>query len=124
MPAIFIVDDDHDILQPLELWFQMKEYNVFTFDNSKNLIDNITREKPDIILLDIMLKGEDGRYLCRKIKETVPYPVKVLLFSASPGALLSYEDNFADGIINKPFDMEDVYQKCRKLLTVKHGWFS
>lgn len=123
MPAIFIVDDDHGILQPLEIWFKLKEYIVYTFDSSYNLIDNIKREHPDIVLLDVMLRGDDGRYLCRKIKELVPFSVKVLLFSAHPSALLTYEDSFADGIVNKPFNLEDLDRKCKKLLTVKRGWF-
>ncbi len=123
MPAIFIVDDDYDILLSLEAWFSRKNYTVTTFDNARYLIKNILQDKPDLVLLDVNLKGEDGRYICRDIKEQVPYPVKVLLFSANPLALLTYEDSYADGIINKPFELEALEEKCRKLLAVHHKWY-
>lgn len=123
MPAIFIVDDDHAILQPLELWFRLKNYKVQTFQSGHNLIESIKSERPDIVLLDIMLHDEDGRHLCRNIKESINYPVKVLLFSANSAALLTYEDHSADGIINKPFQMKDLEQKCNRLLSLKRSWF-
>ena len=123
MPTIFIVDDDYDILLSLKAWFERKEYTVATFEEGRNLISHIIELKPHLVLLDINLKGEDGRYVCRDIKEQVPYPIKVLLFSANPLALLTYQDNLADGIVHKPFDLEALEEKCRKLLAVNHKWF-
>ncbi len=123
MPAIFIVDDDHDILFSLNRWFSLKNYVVHTFSNGSGLVDHILNNRPDIVLLDVMLNGEDGRHLCRDIKERAHYPVKVILFSANPVALLTYQDSYADGIINKPFELDALEDKCRKLLQVSRRWY-
>ncbi len=123
MPAIFIVDDDYDILFSLNAWFSHKNYVVHTFSNGNGLISNILQKRPDLVLLDVMLQGEDGRALCRAIKEQAHYPVKVLLFSADPLSLLTYQDSYADGIINKPFELEALEDKCRKLLQVSRRWY-
>lgn len=123
MASIFIVDDDHDILLSLNTWFTFKAYQVKTFQNGKDLLPNIVQYKPDLVLLDVMLQGEDGRFLCRDIKEQAHYPVKVLLFSANPMALLSYQYDYADGIINKPYDLVSLEAKCRKLINTKHKWY-
>lgn len=123
MPAIFIVDDDYDILFSLEAWFKTKNYAVHSFSNGTNLVDRILQYRPDLVLLDVMLNGEDGRSLCRDIKEQTHYPVKVLLFSADPLSLLTYQDSFADGIINKPFELSELEDKCRKLLSVSRRWY-
>ncbi len=123
MPTIFIVDDDYDILLSLKAWFERNKYTVTTFEDGRNLISNILELKPYLVLLDINLKDEDGRSVCRDIKEQVHYPIKVLLFSANPLALLTYQDNLADGIVHKPFDLEALEEKCRKLLADHHKWF-
>ena len=123
MPAIFIVDDDYDILFSLDTWFKLKNYVVQTFSNGNGLVNNILQNRPDLVLMDVMLNGEDGRSLCRDIKEQAKYPVKVLLFSADPMSLLTYQDSYADGIINKPFELDALEDKCRKLLSVSRRWY-
>lgn len=123
MPTIFIVDDDADILLSLQAWFSRKNYTVVTFENGRNLISNIMQSKPGLVLMDINLRGEDGRSLCRDIKAQAQYPIKVLLLSADPIALLTYEFSYADGIVNKPFDLEALETKCRKLMAVHRKWY-
>ncbi len=116
MASVFIVDDDEDILDSLSIFFSKRQYTVTSFLSGANLLEEIEEKRPDLLMLDINLQGQDGRRICREIKETVKYPIKILLASANPVALLSYEYNYADGIINKPFTLSDLEGKCRKLL--------
>ncbi len=116
MPSVFIVDDDEDILDSLSIFFTKRNYIVTLFLSGANLPEEVNQKKPDLLLLDINLKSHDGRSICREIKETVKYPIKILLASANPMSLLSYEYNYADGIINKPFTLSELEGKCRKLL--------
>lgn len=122
MPAIFIVDDDTDILVSLESFFKKKNFGVKTFSNGHYLMDAIRQDKPELILLDINLHGEDGRSICYDIKMSISNAVKVLLISADPIALLGYEHSYADGIINKPFAFADLERKCNNLLPHKRTW--
>lgn len=117
MPLVFVVDDDEETLDSLRIFFNRRNYEVSVFADTKTLLQEVTDRKPELIMLDINLQGEDGRNLCQLIKETVKYPVKILLASADPMALLSYQYSYADGIINKPFHLNDLEVKCKKLLS-------
>ncbi len=122
MPAVFIVDDDKDILISLESFFRNKNFGVKTFINGHYLMDAIRQDKPELVLLDINLNKEDGRTICYDIKTSGSGNVKVLLISADPIALLNYEYSYADGIVNKPFAFADLERKCNNLLTRKRTW--
>ena len=122
MPGIFIVDDDKDILFSLESFFRKKNFGVKTFSDGHYLLDAVKQHKPELILLDINLTHEDGRSICYDIKTSTIHHTKVLLISADPIALLSYEQSYADGIINKPFAFDDLERKCNILLPRKRTW--
>lgn len=122
MPGIFIVDDDADILLSLENFFRKKNFGVKTFSDGRYLMDAIRQDKPELILLDINLNKEDGRTICYDIKTSASGNIKILLISADPIALLSYEQSYADGIINKPFAFADLERKCNNLLLHKRTW--
>lgn len=122
MPAIFIVDDDKDILVSLESFFRKKNFGVKTFSDGHYLMDAIRQDKPELVLLDINLTNEDGRSICYDIKTSTSGDVKVLLISADPIALLNYEYSYADGIVNKPFAFAELERKCNNLLINKRSW--
>lgn len=122
MPAVFIVDDDTDMLTSLESFFKKKNFGVKTFSNGHYLLDAIRQDKPELILLDINLVNEDGRSICYDIKTSASTDVKVLLISADPIALLNYEYSYADGIVNKPFAFAELERKCDNLLIRKRTW--
>jgi DNA-binding response OmpR family regulator len=116
MPKIFIVDDDKDILVMVNSWSRNKDYDIITFSNADNLLMDVLQFKPDIVVLDIKLKGQDGRLICRALKASVPFPLKIILFSGDPIALLTYHEHYADGILNKPFEFEDLENKFKQHL--------
>ncbi len=113
MRKLFIVDDDYDILLSLSMWFKKMGYDVATFENSKTMFSALQQTNPDLILLDINLQGEDGREICRQFKTTSDSPCPVILFSANYPALESYKERFADGILHKPFDLQEALQMVK-----------
>lgn len=116
MPFVFVVDDDEDILDMLKTWFIQRQYEVETFSSGNGLLEAVEAKKPDLIMMDIRLQGQSGLNLSRDIKENVKYPVKILLASGDPAALLSYQYGYADGIVHKPFILSELEGKIRKLL--------
>ena len=106
--SLFIVDDDYDILFSLEHWFTKKGYAVSVFNHSNDLFAALRKSVPDMILLDINLHGEDGREICCRIKKDYNLNPPVILFSANPSALENYQDYSADGILHKPFDLQQI----------------
>ena len=116
MRTLFIVDDDYDILLSLSMWFRKMGYAVDTFENARNLFAALQQTVPDLILLDINLQGEDGRDICKQIKTNITSNCPVILFSANYPALEGYSDRYADGILHKPFDLQEALQMVKSHL--------
>jgi DNA-binding response OmpR family regulator len=119
MSKILVVDDDVDILSVMELLLTMKGFEVEVAAKGDNAFPKVKSFKPDIILLDVLISGQDGRIICRKLKsnnETRHIPV--IMFSAHPGAAASISDYGADDFIAKPFDVTHLLQKVNRQLTI------
>ena len=112
MPKILVVDDDSDILSVMETLLTMKGFEVEGIANGGHIFPIIETFKPDIILLDVLISGQDGRTICKKLKsnnETRLIPV--IMFSAHPGAAAAIAEYGADDFIAKPFDVANLLQK-------------
>ena len=71
---------------------------------------------PDIVLLDVFIRQLDGREICRELKgDTESSHLPVLLMSADPRALKNYQECFADGAIDKPFDLPELLRQIKFL---------
>ena len=119
MSRILVVDDDLDILSVIEILLTMKGFEVAVTSKGQNTFPKIETFKPDIILLDVLISGQDGRVICRNLKsndETRHIPV--IMFSAHPGAAASIAEYGADDFIAKPFDVNDLLAKVNKQLPV------
>jgi len=115
MQRILAVDDDKDILEVLEFILEDSGYNVRTLSEGRNLLAEIKNYDPDLILLDVMLGGLDGRELCREIKtnaETRHIPV--ILFSAGHNIARLIHQQFApNAFLEKPFDISTLLDAVR-----------
>lgn len=104
---ILIVDDDIDLLMLLERQLKKEGYETETAISLPEAEELIVYFDPHLVLLDVNIKGEDGRQLCWKIKHKPVYRVaKVLIISGfdynpTRAALFG-----ADGILPKPFNTE------------------
>jgi two-component system OmpR family response regulator len=108
MSTILILDDEEDILTILKLWFKRKGYRVHVFTDSKAMCQSFEKCSPDLVLLDINLKGEDGREVCKTIRKELQYNKPVLHFSAYYDITESSIYPCADGFIAKPLDLEEL----------------
>ena len=112
---LLIVDDDEDILEALKLVFESEEYNVKTLSKGENAYKTAVKFKPDVIILDILLSGVDGRVICKKLrvsKDTQDIPI--ILFSAYSYSKKIAETYGADDFISKPFDIQKLIDKVDK----------
>lgn len=117
MSKILLVDDSMDLLEILKFFLEEKGYEVETATNEHELITLIKSFSPDLIILDIYLRGEDGREICKELRrhEVTKY-LCVLIFSASTKALANYKQYGADGYIEKPFGLHDIVDKIESTL--------
>jgi len=121
MRTLYIVDDDYDILLSLSIWFKKMGFEAGTFENSKTLFDALKNSTPDLIILDINLKGEDGRDICKQIKTEMKIECPIILFSANYPALDNITDRCADGILHKPFDLPDLLQLVKSHVPIEEN---
>jgi DNA-binding response OmpR family regulator len=119
MAKILVVDDDTDILSVMEILLTMKGFEVQVTSKGENTFPKIASFKPDLILLDVLISGHDGRVICKKLKsdeETRNIPV--IMFSAHPGAAASIAEYGANDFIAKPFDVNNLMKKVNAQLGI------
>lgn len=100
--SLLIVEDDQKLREMLTEYFEDKEFHVTSLAEGSNASDVINTLQPDLLLLDLMLPGDDGLTICRQIRSI--YKGKILMLTAS-------DDDFdhvaaleigADDFVTKP----------------------
>lgn len=117
--SILIVDDEISILVPLKFLLEKNKYTVFLAQSGKDAFDSIARNKPDLILLDIMLPDLDGYEIFQMIRQNPLWDdIRVICLTAknrdvdvAKGLNLG-----VDAYITKPFSNADLLAKIRSLL--------
>ena len=105
---ILVVDDDPRLLHIVAMYLSIEAFDVATAGNGEDGLREVEANKPDLVILDIMMPGMDGIEMCRRIRtnpDTATIPV--LMFSA-----LSGDDDVerarlagANHLITKPFNL-------------------
>ena len=122
--SILVVDDDPGILDALRFLLEDEGYRVQTSekgDYAESLRDG-EGGLPDLIVLDVLLSGKDGRTICRKLKsqdETGNIPI--VMVSAHPDAERSVREVGADAFVAKPFSIDDLLATVASLLEARAG---
>lgn len=115
---ILIADDDADLLEALTMLFRLEGYTVSSSLTGWSIRD-IRKHSPALILLDVLLSGQDGRAICREIKsheDTQKIPV--ILISSGWDLQESVKDSCADAFREKPFDIPELLQLVKQYT----GW--
>jgi two-component system OmpR family response regulator len=73
-PTILIVEDDPEIARLVRDFLVQEGYDVETAENSKAMDIVLQRLRPDLIILDLMLPGEDGLAICRRLRAGTQFP--------------------------------------------------
>jgi len=108
---ILAVDDEQFIRRMLSITLKAKNYDVFLARNASEAVSMAIKEKPDVILLDIMMPGKDGFYALSKLKEneeTAPIPVIMLTSLGRTRDVNRALEMGAENYVMKPFEYEDL----------------
>lgn len=117
MRKILIIEDDKLIVEGLEDTLQFHDYEVVTAGNGKEGLSLFQKEKPDLIILDIMLPGVDGFEVCKKIKQTnrdIPI-IMLTARSQENDKLLGFELG-VDDYVTKPFSVKELVARVGAVL--------
>ena len=115
---LLLIDDSSDLLEVLKIYFDKKGYIVDIVSNSREIYSTINNSDPDILLMDVLLCGSDGRHICKALRESHDTRhLGIILTSASACNLEDYKAYGADDCIEKPFELPDLEQKVTSILT-------
>ena len=115
--TILIIDDEESIITALSLILEDEGYNVKTMQTGNGAMEYAKIIKPNIILLDVLLSGTDGRHVCKTFKlDLILQSIPIIMFSAHPSAKNMSVKCGADAFLAKPFETEDLLKLLKSLL--------
>jgi DNA-binding response OmpR family regulator len=116
---ILVVDDEADLVETIRFPLEMEGFNVLVSYNGEDALNQARKEKPDLILLDLMLPKLDGYKVCRLLKFDERYkhiPILMLTAKTQEKDKLIGKETGADEYITKPFDIDELIKKVKAYL--------
>jgi DNA-binding response OmpR family regulator len=116
---ILIVDDDPEIVTMLSTRLAKRGYTVSTAEDGNKALEVAKREKPDVVLLDVMMPGKSGWEVARALKnDPVTQSVKIVMVSAIGEKTneITAPIYGADAHVDKPFEFEKLEKVISGLL--------
>ena len=118
---ILLVDDEKDMVFAVKMQLEALGFEVLTAADGHEALDKARREKPDLMVLDLMLPKIDGYKVCRMLKFDKKYKhIPIIMFTArvqEHDEKLGYEVG-ADVYVTKPFEPKALIAHIQKLLSV------
>lgn len=112
---ILIVDDDPAIVESLHFVLEDSGYSVDSYENGNMLEKSFKSNRPDLILMDYLLPGDDGCTLTKKIKQKKEIQnIPVIIMSASYNIQDLVAKSGADGFLAKPYDIDQLLETIEK----------
>ena len=106
---VLILDDDLDILQICTIVLRKKGFEVFTLNNSNQVVEQVKTCRPDVILMDNWIPGPGGIEATRTLKlDTSTQDIPVIFFSANSNVTQLAQEARADYFLQKPFDISEL----------------
>ncbi|NGZ02228.1 MAG: two-component system response regulator [Nitrospira sp. WS238] len=119
MSKIVVIDDSQAELQLIESYLKAAHHTVVTCSTTDHLEEKIAAERPDLIVMDVVMPGRNGFQACRDLKNDSRFTRIPVLLCTSKG---QESDKFwgqqqgANGHVVKPFKAEDLLQAVRLAL--------
>ena len=116
---VFIADDESGFVATLKSRLEFEGFEITTAPDGKAALEQIPVEKPDLVLLDIMMPAVNGYQVCRELKEdpdTSSIPILMLTAKSQESDKFWGMEAGADDYMTKPFDMDELIKKIEALL--------
>jgi two-component system OmpR family response regulator len=115
-PHVLVVDDSADIREPLSRYLSKKGMRVSTANGGAEMRRLLKGNTFDLVVLDIMMPGEDGLSLCRMLRETTEVPVILLTAMVEETDRVVGLEIGADDSVTKPFSPRELLARIRAVL--------
>lgn len=114
--TIYIIEDDINIAELLEIALKSYNYNVFTFQNGEDAIKNLDSNSPDLIICDVMLPELDGTKIVSIIRQKEQFKsIPIIMLTAKDSEIDKIKglDAGADDYMTKPFSIMELMARIR-----------
>jgi DNA-binding response OmpR family regulator len=109
-------EDDHKQAELVRRYLEREHYTVAVVHDGRTALDEVRRQRPDLVVLDVMLPGVDGLDVCRILRRESDVPVLMLTARSTEDDLLLGLDLGADDYMTKPFSPRELMARVRTLL--------
>lgn len=116
---ILVVDDERELVMAVQIRLKQAGYEVLTACDGQEALDKAHQEKPDLIILDLMLPKMDGYKVCGLLKSDSRYAkIPIIIFTAKVQEedIKIGKEVGADEYITKPFEHQVLLDKIKELL--------
>lgn len=116
---IMIAEDEVELVKALRIRLEAEGYNCLAAYDGKEALETARREKPDLIILDLMLPKMDGYKVCGLLKKDTRYnKIPIIMFTAKAQKedMEMGKELGAEAYITKPFDPQILLAKIKELL--------
>jgi two-component system, OmpR family, response regulator RegX3 len=116
MPKILVVEDEPSLVDALEYGLQAEGFDVVVSSDGEESVRLFERERPDLVLLDLMLPGLSGTEVCRRVRATSAVPIIMLTAKDAEIDKVVGLELGADDYVTKPFSMRELSARIRAVL--------
>jgi len=113
---VLVVDDDKTLLRFLKEYLEREGYEVFIAERGLKGLRIFYDERPDLVVLDVMMPGMDGWEACARIRELSGIPILMLTAKVAESDKLRGFKLGVDDYVTKPFSLEELSARMRAIL--------
>jgi two-component system KDP operon response regulator KdpE len=115
-PVVLVVDDEQQILRAMRMSLPARGYEVRTAAGGVEALDEIRKEMPDLIILDLAMPKISGLEVCRCVRKSSSVPIIVLSAKELESDKVAALDMGADDYVTKPFGLDELLARMRAVL--------
>lgn len=115
MKHIFVVDDEKSIRDLIKLYLEKENYRVSLFESGRDVLEAFNNQKPDLLVLDIMLPESDGLEVCREIRKTSDVPIVFVSARDEEFDRILGLELGGDDYLSKPFSPRELMVRIKNI---------
>jgi DNA-binding response OmpR family regulator len=114
--TVLVVEDESSIASFVALYLKNAGYRIQSVGNGRDALERVAAEKPDLIVLDLMLPDVDGLEVCRRIRQTSDVPILMLTARDEDVDKIIGLEVGADDYLTKPFNPRELVARVKSIL--------
>ena len=116
MPKILLIDDDEKLGDLLQSFFGRFDLDLITAQEPETGLEELAAQEPDLVILDVMLPGQDGFEVCRTIRKSSAVPIIMLTARGEVTDRIVGLEIGADDYMPKPFEPRELVARIQNVL--------